>query len=77
MPESLLSQIMLGYTTADKAASQRIQCLIGGLAKIFNENGIKFSKKTKVSDVYDKLASVHARGRTQRNIKGYLKKKQV
>ena len=54
MPESLLSQIMLGYTTADKAASKG-PMPIGGLAKIFNENGIKFSKKTKVSDVMTNL----------------------
>jgi len=54
MPESLLSQIMLGYTTADKAASKG-PMPIGGLAKIFNENNIKFSKKTKVSDVMTNL----------------------
>ncbi len=54
MPESLLSQIMLGYTTADKASSKG-PMPIGGLAKIFNENGIKFSKKTKVSDVMTNL----------------------
>ncbi len=54
MPESLLSQIMLGYTPADKAAAKG-PMPIGGLAKIFNENGIKFSKKTKVSDVMTNL----------------------
>ena len=48
MPESLLSQIMLGYTPAEKAATKDT-IPVGGLAKIFNENGIKFSKKTKVS----------------------------
>ena len=54
MPESLLSQIMLGYTTADKATAEG-KLPVGGLAKIFNENGIKFSKKTKVSDVMTNL----------------------
>ena len=54
MPESLLSQIMLGYTQADKADSKG-PMKIGGLAKIFNENGVKFSKKTKVSDVMTNL----------------------
>ena len=54
MPESLLSQIMLGYTPSEKAASKE-PIKVGGLAKIFNENGIKFSKKTKVSDVMTNL----------------------
>ena len=54
MPESLLSQIMLGYTPAEKAATKDT-IPVGGLAKIFNENGIKFSKKTKVSDVMTNL----------------------
>ena len=54
MPESLLSQIMLGYTPSEKAASKET-LKVGGLAKIFNENGIKFSKKTKVSDVMTNL----------------------
>jgi len=54
LPESLLSKIMLGYTKEQKAES-KVEIPIGGLSKIFLENGIKFSKKTKVSDVMTNL----------------------
>ena len=54
MPESLLSKIMLGYTPEQQKLSKET-IPVGGLAKIFNENGIKFSKKTKVSDVMTNL----------------------
>ena len=56
MPESLLSRIMLGYTPDGKEAlGIKGPVEVGGLAKIFKDNGIKFSKKTKISDVMTNL----------------------
>tara|TARA_R100000995_G_scaffold839_2_gene587 strand:- start:3642 stop:7289 length:3648 start_codon:yes stop_codon:yes gene_type:complete len=56
MPESLLSKIMLGYTPDGKEAlGIKGPVEVGGLAKIFKDNGIKFSKTTKVSDIMTNL----------------------
>ena len=56
MPESLLSRIMLGYTPDGKEAlGIKGPVEVGGLAKIFKDNGVKFSKKTKISDVMTNL----------------------
>ena len=56
MPESLLSKIMLGYTPDGKEAlGIKGPVEVGGLAKIFKDNGVKFSKKTKISDVMTNL----------------------
>ena len=54
MPESLLSKIMLGYTPEEKKLADG-KIATGGLAKIFSDNGVKFSKKTTVSDVMTNL----------------------